>query len=105
MSPRKLFGAEYTTPLVESEPDWYGEQKAAIIADLIEDELDSMGECEMKVKLKEYMWNDFDKFDDEILDENWHTLAHQWGLELKWTEKDTEENIRKMVEFVDEENK
>ena len=89
----KLFGAAYTTPLVESEPDGYGEQKGAIIADLIEDELDAMGEWEMKVKLKEYMWDDFDKFDDEILDENWQMLAKSWGLELKWSEKETNETV------------
>jgi len=55
----KLLGTHFNTPLVESESDWYGDQKAAIIADLLEDELDAMGEWEMKVKLKEYMWADF----------------------------------------------
>jgi hypothetical protein len=101
----KLLGAEYITPLVESMADDYPDHKGAILADLLEDELDAMGELDMKAKLKEYMWEAYAKFDDEILDEMWQMLAHQWGLELKWTEKDTEENIRKMVEFVDEENK
>ena len=98
----KLLGAEYITPLVESMADDYPDHKAAIVADLIEDELDSMGEWEMKVKLKEYMWAEFDKFDDEILDDMWFTLAGSKGLELKWTEKETEENVRKMVESAEE---
>ena len=84
----KLLGAAYITPLVESLADDYPEHKGAMIADLIEDELDAMGEREMKSKLKEYMWDEFDKFDDEILDDNWQMLADQWGLELKWSKKE-----------------
>ena len=100
----KLFGAEYITPLNNTEAS-YPDHKGAILADLLEDELDAMGEWDMKSKLKDYMWEEYAKFDDEILDDMWQMLAHQWGLELKWTEKDTEENIRKMVKSAEEYNK
>ena len=84
----KLFGAEFTTPLVEKDGTIHEAQKEAMLADLLEDELDAMSELDMKSKLKEYMWAEFDKFEDETLDENWRLLAHQWGLELKWSVKD-----------------
>ena len=120
----KLFGAEFITPLNNTEAS-YPDHKGAILADLLEDELDAMGEWEMKVKLKEYMWEEYAKFDDESLDEMWQMLAHQWGLELKWSKKqeepemsgtmkdeiryprdketETERTVRNMVEFVEDE--
>jgi len=89
----KLFGAEFTMPLVETSGDEHEAQKEAMLADLLEDELDAMGEWDMKVKLKQYMWEDYARFDDEILDENWQILAKSWGLELRWTEKETNETV------------
>jgi len=89
----KLFGAEFTMPLVETLGDEHEAQKEAMLADLLEDELDAMGEWDMKVKLKQYMWEDYARFDDEILDENWQILAKSWGLELRWTEKETNETV------------
>jgi len=101
----KLLGADFVKPLVEASGDENEKQKEAMLADLLEDELDAMGEWEMKSKLKDYMFEEYAKFDDYTIDDMWQMLAHQWGLELKWTEKDTEENVRKMVEDAEEYNK
>ena len=86
----KLLGADFVKPLAEASGDDHEKQQEAMLADLLEDELDAMGEWEMKSKLKEYMWEDYSKFNDSDLDEMWQMLAHQWGLELKWTEKEEE---------------
>jgi len=101
----KLLGADFVKPLAEASGDDHTAHKDAILADLAEDELDAMGEWEMKSRLKDYIVADYERFEDETLDEMWLMLADQLGLELKWSAKDTEENVRKMVKSAEEYNK
>ena len=99
----KLLGAEFIMPLA-ADDDSYTEHKDAILADIVEDELDGIGEWEMKSRLADYIREDYGRYEDDILDDMWLYLAKEKGLELKWTEKDTEENVRKMVKSAEEHN-